>query len=215
MTRPPIDPAPPPVAATDLLDYRRRVADLYARVRRTGVGEEAWRTWAAERERLLADHPASPFDAAARASGVTVPCFPYDPRLHVGAVEIAPAEPAAFAIDHGGGATTSARRVGTLAFPLLGRSCTLSVFWLDGYGDGAFVPFRDATSGTSTYAAGRYLLDTAKSADLGGDGATVIVDLNFAYHPSCVHDARWSCPLSPPENHLPVAVEGGERLPTP
>jgi uncharacterized protein (DUF1684 family) len=75
-----------------------------------------------------------------------------------------------------------------------------------------FLPFRDATSGRTTYGGGRYLLDTAKGADLGTAGTRVVLDFNFAYHPSCVHSAQWSCPLAPPENHLPVAIEAGERL---
>jgi hypothetical protein len=59
---------------------------------------------------------------------------------------------------------------------------------------------------------GRYLLDTAKGADLGHEGIRVVIDFNYAYHPSCVHDRRWSCPLAPPENTLPVAITAGERL---
>ena len=52
-----------------------------------------------------------------------------------------------------------------------------------GYAGGLFIPFRDATNGTETYGAGRYLVDAAKSADLGGDPATgtLIIDFNFAY----------------------------------
>jgi uncharacterized protein (DUF1684 family) len=74
-----------------------------------------------------------------------------------------------------------------------------------------FLPFRDATNGTSTYGGGRYLLDTAKGADLGSVGDALVVDFNYAYHPSCFHSARWTCPLAPPRNTLAVAVEAGER----
>jgi len=86
------------------------------------------------------------------------------------------------------------------------------VFRLDQYGDALFLPFRDATAGSETYGGGRYLLDTAKGADLGGTETTLVLDFNFSYHPSCVHDPQWSCPLAPPENRLAVAVRGGERL---
>jgi uncharacterized protein (DUF1684 family) len=77
-----------------------------------------------------------------------------------------------------------------------------------------FIPFRDATNGDETYAAGRYLLDTAKGADLGGDPerGTLIVDFNFATQPSCAFDPRWACPLAPPENRLDLAIRAGERL---
>lgn len=99
-----------------------------------------------------------------------------------------------------------------LGGPLAGA--LLSVFWLEGYGGGLFLPFRDATSGGETYGAGRYLLDTIKGADLGGDPARgeLLLDFNLAYHPSCAYDPRWNCPLAPRENWLSVAVPVGERL---
>jgi uncharacterized protein (DUF1684 family) len=84
---------------------------------------------------------------------------------------------------------------------------------MDGYAGGLFLSFRDATSGKETYGAGRYLFDTAKGADLGGEGGRLVLDFNFAYNPSCSYDPRWACPLAPPENRLPVAVRAGERTP--
>jgi uncharacterized protein len=106
------------------------------------------------------------------------------------------------------------KRIGIvrLSGPLAGES--LAVFWIEGYTGGLFLPFRDATTGSETYGAGRYLLDTAKGADLGGDPASgeIWLDFNLAYHPSCAYDARWNCPLAPPENTLRAAVRVGERL---
>ena len=89
---------------------------------------------------------------------------------------------------------------------------SLTLFWLDEYGGGIFLPFRDRTNGSESYGGGRYLLDGAKGADLGSGADSITLDFNFAYHPSCVHDSQWSCPLAPPQNHLDVAVRGGERL---
>ena len=85
---------------------------------------------------------------------------------------------------------------------------------MEGYAGGLFLPFRDATNGVETYGAGRYLLDGAKGADLGGDvaRATLILDFNFAYQPSCAFDPRWACPLAPPENRLDIQVRAGERI---
>jgi hypothetical protein len=83
---------------------------------------------------------------------------------------------------------------------------------MDTYGGGVFLPFRDATSGLHTYGGGRYLLDTAKGADLGHTGNLVVLDFNFAYHPSCVYSPRWSCPLPPAENTIALRVEAGEGL---
>ena len=105
-------------------------------------------------------------------------------------------------------------RVGWLDIPFASGVRRLALFWLPEYSGGFFLPFRDATNGAATYGGGRYLIDSAKGADLGGDPArgTVIVDFNFAYHPSCAFDPRWSCPLSPPENRLEIEVRAGELL---
>ena len=83
-----------------------------------------------------------------------------------------------------------------------------------GYAGGLFIPFRDATNGHETYGAGRYLIDSAKGADLGGDPATgrLTIDFNFAFQPSCAFDPRWACPLAPPENRLDRPIRAGERI---
>jgi hypothetical protein len=88
----------------------------------------------------------------------------------------------------------------------------LELYWLTSYGGGLFLPFADATSGTETYGAGRYLLDTVKGADLGQEEGRLVLDFNFAYFPSCAYDPRWTCPLAPPANRLSVPVRAGERL---
>jgi len=49
-----------------------------------------------------------------------------------------------------------------------------------------------------------------KGADLGWNGGRLVLDLNFAYNPSCAYDPRWACPLAPPGNRLAVSVRGGE-----
>ena len=74
--------------------------------------------------------------------------------------------------------------------------------------------FRDATNGQETYGAGRYLLDSAKSADLGGDreNGTLVLDFNFSFQPSCAFDPKWACPLAPPENRIDAPIRAGERL---
>ena len=48
------------------------------------------------------------------------------------------------------------------------------------------------------------------SPDLGSDGERLVLDLNFAYNPSCAYDARWACPLAPPANRLPLPLRAGE-----
>jgi uncharacterized protein len=112
------------------------------------------------------------------------------------------------------GGEQSFTRIGWLEVPFAAGPRRLGLYWMAGYAGGLFLPFRDDTNGDLTYGAGRYLIDAAKSADLGGDlgGRTLVLDFNFSFHPSCAFDPRWSCPLSPPENRLDVPVEAGERL---
>lgn len=68
-----------------------------------------------------------------------------------------------------------------------------------------FVPFRDSTSGTETYGAGRYL--EARTLDDG----RALLDFNYAYNPYCAYNPGWRCPIPPVENHLAVPIRAGER----
>ena len=77
---------------------------------------------------------------------------------------------------------------------------------------GLFLPLRDGTADTASYGGGRYLLDTAKGADLGGTDRSLVVDLNFLYHPSCRYSDSWQCPLAPAGNTITAPVRAGERL---
>jgi|FLYL01.1.fsa_nt_gi uncharacterized protein (DUF1684 family) len=195
----------------DLWDYRRRMFDIYRMVRQDPDPESAWWLWRRARDELFASHPQSALEPEERARFRGLPYFPHHPRWRVTA-SFHPKPEAAVYLDHSGAGSTRFVSVGVLRFELEGTPSTLELFWLDSYGGGLFLPFRDATSGTTTYAGGRYLIDTAKGADLGQVGNHLVLDFNFAYHPSCVHSARWSCPLPPPGNVLPMAVEAGERL---
>jgi uncharacterized protein (DUF1684 family) len=113
-----------------------------------------------------------------------------------------------------GGGTMAFARFGSVTIPFPEGPRRLDVFWMAGYAGGLFLPFRDATNGNETYGAGRYLLDGAKSADLGGDrdAGTLVLDFNFAFQPSCAFDPKYACPLSPPSNRLDLPIRAGERL---
>jgi hypothetical protein len=211
----------PVASATDrlwLADWRRRIAELYAAVRETAATDPgaAWAAWRTEREALFRGHPQSPVPVPER-SAFRARHWPYDERLRF-TVPVAPGAAGTVgpvrALPGSGSEALEFRRVGAVALHLPDRPRSLALYWMAGYAGGLFLPFRDATNGAETYGAGRYLLDTAKGADLGGDPAlgTLVVDLNFAFHPSCAFDPTWSCPLAPPENRLDLRVEAGERL---
>ena len=91
-------------------------------------------------------------------------------------------------------------------------TASIDVWWLQQYAGGLFLPLRDGSAGDTSYGGGRYALDTAKGADLGGTAASIVVDLNFLYHPSCRYNDTWQCPLAPPGNTISAPVNGGERL---
>jgi uncharacterized protein (DUF1684 family) len=192
-----------------LLDWRRSVAALYAAVRAEAAAdpEGALERFRAGRDRLFAEHPESPLTPGARAAFRGLPHWPYDAGLRF-EVPLAPADPLRLVVRALDGEPYPLDRIGRVRLPV----GDLDVYWIAVYGGGVFLPFRDATAGTTSYGAGRYLLDTVKGADLGGSDGRLVVDFNYAYHPSCAYDPRWSCPLAPAANRLAASIEAGERL---
>jgi uncharacterized protein (DUF1684 family) len=199
--------------ALDLLDWKRRIFAVYREIRESHDAPVAWQRWRAVRDELFATHAQSPVPAAQRASFSGLPFFDYDPAARVLA-EVKPAEPESYDIATSGEAGGSYRftRVATVEGAIGDDQFALEAYWLEGYGGGLFLPFRDATAGRETYGAGRYLFDTVKGADLGStlDGRLVL-DFNFAYNPSCAYDPAWVCPLAPPPNRLRIPIRAGER----
>ncbi|HEV8420444.1 MAG TPA: DUF1684 domain-containing protein [Actinomycetota bacterium] len=198
----------------DLLDWKRRIFGSYAGIRAAPDPEPAWKSWRAGRDELFATHPQTPLPEEARPTFKGLPFFDYDPRARVLA-DVAPAEPEHYDIATSGeeGGSYEFTRFAVARFELSGKPLELELYWLDGYGGGLFLSFRDGTSGSETYGAGRYLLDTVKGADLGMEGERLVLDFNFAYNPSCAYDPRWVCPLVPPPNRLAVQIRAGERYP--
>jgi uncharacterized protein len=193
--------------ALELADWRRHVAELYASVRACPDPVEGHALWRRGRDELFRHHPQSPLppDDPMRSTGL--PYWPYDPALRF-EVPLEPADGQQLEIPTSSDGTIRMSRAGSVA--VLGTP--VSVWWLDQYAGGLFVPLRDGTAGTESYGGGRYLLDTAKGADLGGRAPRIVIDLNFAYHPSCRYNPRWECPLAPESNRIETPVRGGERL---
>lgn len=205
-----------------LADWRTRMAALYAEVRAAAAIDRtvALAHWRAVRESMYRTHPQSPVPIAER-EGFQARHFESDGSMRF-SVPVEPAAPppsglgglAGLSLPNSGADTLSFSRIGSIELPFAAGPRRLSVFWMAGYAGGLFIPFRDATNGIETYAAGRYLVDAAKSADLGTDpeAGTITVDFDYAVQPSCAFDPRWACPLSPPENRLDIPIRAGERL---
>jgi hypothetical protein len=194
----------------DLVDWRRRVGDLY-RIN----GPDAINRFRKGRDELFRTHPQSPIEHEERHSFAGLHYFPHDPAYRLVA-RFEPGEGSELLIDTGGeDGAVRYRRAGHLIFRLHGQGCRLTVLSLVQYAGGLFVPFRDATSGRETYGGGRYLFDTAKDTDglvleITPGSTDVTIDFNYAYNASCAYSPMWACPLAPPENYLTVPVRAGE-----
>lgn len=204
-----------PDVRTDVLalaDWRRRIATLYSDARSMADGEEAHHHWLTVRSDLFRSHPVSPLPEDARTGFAGIPVFAYEPALRF-EVMTTPVEGDVEVVDLGGDGVLTRRPVARTDGLQTALDAELTLYWIEGYGGGLFLPFTDATSGSETYGGGRYLIDAIKGADLGlsSDGR-LILDFNFAYHPSCAWNPAWVCPLAPPDNRLPEPVRAGERL---
>ncbi|MBO0610288.1 DUF1684 domain-containing protein [Myceligenerans salitolerans] len=204
-----------PAQALAVADWRRRVFALYDDVRAQARADPAGAhaSWVARRDELFATHPASPLLEADRDRFTGLRVAPYDPAWRF-ETRIVPARgPRRLEVPTG--------TDGVVPFELLGvaelaGAGSLDVWRLASYGGGLFVPVKDALAGKpgGTYGGGRYLVDTIKGAWLGeGDDGGLVLDLNFAYNPSCAYDPAWACPLARAGNTLAAPVPVGERMP--
>lgn len=203
----------------DLYDYRCRVAAMYReRMRATTAGEDAaviLQRFREARNDLFARHPQSALDEEQRQSFRGLNYFPYNPAMCVIADVDTNVEPTLLTVTMNTEEAMSMTRVGRLHFSIEGQPVALSLYWLNVYGGGLFLPFRDATCPAESYGGGRYLFDTIKGSDfLPAPGTLgrerILLDFNYAYNPSCAYNDRWVCPLAPTENRLNVPIRAGE-----
>ena len=167
----------------------------------------------AEDDEYLRTAQDSPLLPEARAAFAGLPYFPVDEGWRLAGLVLQPYEgeaPVRFEMAATRGEDRPAVRAGTFRFEARGAEHRLVAYRLLGDDDEPegllFVPFMDATTGTDTYGAGRYL-DAAAA-----DDGTWTLDFNLAYHPYCAYNPRYSCPITPAENRLAIRLEVGERL---
>jgi len=147
----------------------------------------------AAKNRFFKEHPQSPLTEEQRGGFPGLRYFPEQPALRM----VLPVEPsvseATVVMETSTGDTQVYRRLGRLRFIVDGQEAALTLF-------------ADALAGSETYGAGRYV-----EPELLADGR-VLLDFNMAYNPYCAYNDDWSCPLTPPENRLRLAIRAGERL---
>jgi uncharacterized protein len=203
-----------------LYDYRSRVAAFYReRNRALLAGEDPAHVLAhfrAERDELFAAHSQSALDEEQRQHFRGLYYFPYNAAMRFAVTIDTDIEPKRQMVAMNAEESMAMTTIGRVRFTVDARPVELSIYWLDVYGGGLFLPFRDATCPAESYGAGRYLLDTMKGSDpvpVGStsDGKHIVLDFNYAYNPSCAYNDRWVCPLAPAENRVTVYMRAGEK----
>ena len=203
----------------DLYDYRCRVAAMYReRTRALVAGEDpatVLEHFRQTRNDLFAHHPQSALDEEQRQSFQGLHYFPYNPAMRFVVDIDTNVEPAQLTVAMNADETMTMTTVGRVHFTVEGEPATLSIYWLNVYGGGLFLPFRDATCPAQSYGGGRYLFDTIKGSEFlpvpgVADWEHIALDFNYAYNPSCAYNYRWVCPLAPRENRLSVPIPAGE-----
>lgn len=158
-----------------------------------------------EKDQFFKASPQSPLSLDQQDAFAGLSYYEPNPALDLlVTVELLPEGDSEIAIETTTGDTRRYRRYGRFHFSVDGQAAALTIYEAP---HGYFLPFADANAGNETYPAGRYL-----EPDELGDG-TFRVDFNLAYNPYCAYNDGWSCPITPAENRLTVAIRAGEKNP--
>ncbi|MCE9646161.1 MAG: DUF1684 domain-containing protein [Chloroflexi bacterium] len=157
----------------------------------------------AEKDEFFGSHPQSPLNREQRKEFKGLNYFPEDDslRLEVKVEEFPVRE--RFEMQTSTGDVQSYEKFGKFYFVVDGEQAELTIYQSE---HGFFMPFVDALAGKETYPAGRYLEPEPLP------GGRFLVDFNIAYNPYCAYNEMWSCPITPAENRLKVAIRAGEKL---
>jgi uncharacterized protein (DUF1684 family) len=162
----------------------------------------------AETERMFRESADSPIPPGKHADLLPLSYFPIDASYATPAVLKLSEDRPVFEMPTSTGKMRKMERVGVLEFTLGGKPRSLGAFVEAGTRrvTRLFVPFSDLTSGTETYAAGRYLdLDPTST-------GLYEIDFNRAYNPYCAYNDSYDCPYPPPSNRLKIPIRAGERM---
>ncbi|MBA3724222.1 MAG: DUF1684 domain-containing protein [Candidatus Levybacteria bacterium] len=202
----------------DLYDYRQRVFLMYKKrnsLLQQGASHAAiLKEFREEKDELFASHPQSALDNDQRTKFKGLSYFPYSKDL-VFEAEVIEIPPRAVTVPKNPYEAMTMTSIAQVTFAIAGQPATLSIYWIDVYGGGLFLPFHDGTSPDISYGAGRYLFDTIKGSSFlestRNGKNTIILDFNYAYNPSCAYNPLWVCPLAPVENRITPRIEAGEK----
>jgi len=165
--------------------------------------------WRKERDTFFKNHQRSPLAPRDKANFRTLKYFDFEAKyLFCGQIERYifhinnPNYYATFLTNKG----TNKRyvRYGKFHFQLAGKDYAIEIY-KSILSDYLFIPYKDLTNGKETYEGGRYVDAEVLS------GYQMVLDFNTAYHPSCAYNEKFTCPIPPRENFLPIAIKAGEK----
>ncbi|MFD1293492.1 DUF1684 domain-containing protein [Lutibacter holmesii] len=105
------------------------------------------------------------------------------------------------------------KKYGIAHFTINGQTCSLSLYESQNFQNALdhenllFVPYNDLSNGKTSYSGGRFIDIEIPSAG----SKTIIIDFNKSYNPYCAYNHKYSCPIPPSENNLPVAIPVGVK----
>lgn len=157
----------------------------------------------AEKDAFFGSHPQSPLTREQKKDFQGLHYFPENEslRLEVNVDEFSVKEK--FEMQTSTGDVQIYEKFGKFKFEVDGEAAELTIYR---GAHGFFLPFVDSLAGRETYPAGRYLEPEPLP------GSRFFVDFNVAYNPYCAYNEAWSCPITPAENRLKVAIRAGEKL---
>lgn len=160
-----------------------------------------------QKEQYFREHPRSPIPPGHGFAGLAY--FPIDPDLRFEVPLYEHDEKTEVTVETSAEGERTYVRYGEFRVTIGGEDVTIQAYRPASGEDRLWVPFRDATSGSETYGAGRYVdLDPEEHRTDDGDW---ILDFNAAYNPTCAYNHAYECPLTPAENWLDVPIEAGEK----
>jgi uncharacterized protein len=157
----------------------------------------------AEKDRFFASDPHSPLQPDQKRAFTGLKYFPENPALRFETAVKRFTRQETIQIQISSGDIQEYIRYGIFIFLVDGEEVELTIY---ADSNSYFLPFVDALAGLQTYAAGRYI----EPIPLGED--KFLIDFNYAYNPYCAYNEYWSCPLTPVENRLSVAIQAGEKI---
>lgn len=164
---------------------------------------QSLKTFRADKDQFFGRHHQSPLTPAQKQHFNGLNYFPENPALRL-QVEVETTQSSeTVSIQTTGGQPQTYRRFGKFKFQVDGQPTELTIYESE---NGYFLPFVDSLAGKETYPAGRYL-EPEKLPN-----GKFLVDFNLAYNPYCAYNEQWSCPITPFENRLKVAIRAGEKI---